>query len=154
MFCYTDQVQSGHGLLLMTSCNYSYNCKEKINIRQVVKYNTKLCNGSCFIDVMCICCSYRSTVAQWVPLVEQDLRSLPENLSSPRGFDRSLIFCAVWCSSYCVLFLLATVHLSLFDLRLLSIRLVTSNLSYVRQLYTFVSRYLVLGYGASLDSSK
>jgi hypothetical protein len=47
-----------------------------------------------------------------------------------------------------------TVHLSLFDLRLLIIRLVTSNLSYIRQLYTFVSRYLVLGYGASLDSSK
>ena len=96
MFCYTDQVQSGHGLLLMTSCNYRHYCKEKINIRQVVKYNTKLCNGSCFIDVMCICCSYRSTVTQWVPLVEQDLRSLPENLSSPRLFDRSLVFCVIY----------------------------------------------------------
>jgi hypothetical protein len=54
MFCYTDQVQSGHGFLLMTPCNYSYYCKEKINIRQVVKYSTKLFYGSCFIDVMCI----------------------------------------------------------------------------------------------------
>jgi hypothetical protein len=33
--------------------------------------------------------------------VEQDLRSLPENLSSPRVFDRSLVFC--------VIYLLATV---------------------------------------------
>jgi hypothetical protein len=57
--------------------------------------------------------------------MEQDLSSLPENLSSPRVFDRSLVFCVVY--------LLATVTSVV--VRFMIIRLVTSNLSYVRQLH-------------------
>jgi hypothetical protein len=51
---------------------------------------------------------------QWVPLVEQELSSLSEHLSSPLVFSvvrviRSLGLCAMFCRSLFVLFPLAIV---------------------------------------------
>ena len=80
--------------------------------------------SSCFINVIfinlctgvqhrlhirCLCCL---TVIWRVPLVEQELLTLPEDLSSFLVFSgvcvaRSLVFCVVFCRSLFVLFLLA-----------------------------------------------
>jgi len=66
----------------------------------------------------------KSRVTQWVPLVVQELFTIPEHLSSYLAFSsvhvaQSLVLCVVFCRSlYC---------LSVFDLRLLITHLVSSN---------------------------
>ena len=72
-----------------------------------------------------------------MPLVEQELLTLPEHLSSPRfvvGFmllDLWFCMCVLWivvCPF--VLFLLAIVHVLSVDIRILITPLVTSNSSF------------------------
>ena len=66
-------------------------------------------------------------VARWEPLVEQELLSLPEHLSSPPVFSgvyvtRSLVLCVMFCRSLFVLlsfFLWSFCCLFLFDLWIL-----------------------------------
>jgi len=75
-------------------------------------------------------CWCHLTVTRMVTIVEQELLTLPEHLSSPRVFcgvrvARSLFFCVVLCRSLFVL-------LSFFDLRILITPLVSSKSSNLR----------------------
>jgi hypothetical protein len=70
-----------------------------------------------------------------VRLVEQELFTLPEHLSSSSFYigvfhDQSLVFCVVFCRSLFVFLLLAIFCLSL-DLQLLITSLVSTNFSYI-----------------------
>ena len=74
-------------------------------------------------------------VTRQVPLVEQELPTLPEHLSSPLGFSgvrvaRSFVFCIIFCRSFFVLFFWPLSCLSFFDLRNLITPLVSSNSTY------------------------
>ena len=70
-----------------------------------------------------------------VPLVEQELLTLPEHRSSPPVFNgirvtRSLVLCACFVDLYLSLFFWPLCCLSFFDLRILIFPLVSSNSSF------------------------
>jgi hypothetical protein len=84
-----------------------------------------------------------------VPLVEHELLTLPEHLSSPTVFSgvrvtRSLTLCVCFvdrCLSFCVVFLWSLCCLFFFDIRILITTLVFSSSSYT---VTYILRVVVL----------
>ena len=80
---------------------------------------------------------FATRVRRWVPLVEQELLTLPEYLSSSPDFSgfrvaRSLALCVTFCRSLFVLlffFFWPLCCLSFFDLRILITPLVSSSSS-------------------------
>ena len=80
-------------------------------------------------------CSWCITVRWWVPLMEQDLRTIPEPMCSSLVFccvlvARSLFFCAMFCRSLFVLlssFCWPLCCLFFFDLRILITPLISSH---------------------------
>jgi hypothetical protein len=77
-------------------------------------------------------------IIEQVILVEQELLTLPEHLSTPPGFSgvrvaRSLVLCVVFVDrslSFCTFFFWPLCGLFFFDLRILIVPLVSSNSSY------------------------
>ena len=88
-------------------------------------------------------------VTRLVPLVEQELRTLPDQLRSPMFSEvrvaQSLFFfsvhCLFFCPSFCPMYCLSS-----FDLWLLIIPLVASNLSFVLLFFLFWPFYCLFFY--------
>jgi hypothetical protein len=79
------------------------------------------------VHVVTVICFHVFSSVSWCPLVEQELPTLPENMSSPLIFSevrvaRSLLFSVVFCRSLFVLlsfFIWSLCYLFFFDLRIL-----------------------------------
>jgi len=89
-----------------------------------------------------------------VSLVEQELLTLPENLSSPPVFSgvrvtRSLVLCVCFvdlCLSPCPVFFWPLCCLFFFDLRVLIIPLVSSNSSVMQMIFFQAVRFMTHHY--------
>ena len=102
----------------------------------------------------CVCCS---TVTWLMPLVEQYLLTLQEQLSSSRfcgGRAALIVFCVVYCRSYCNLILLAIALAFIYILRLLIILkpLISSNLSFPSYGFMYIQQGMLVVLTISLPS--